>query len=296
MTDPLFPGFETGFAEAEDARIYWRAGGSGAPLLLLHGYPQTGAMWARVAGRLAGRFRVIVPDLRGYGRSSGPVGVEAMSKRAMGADMIALMRAQGFERFALAGHDRGGRVAYRLALDHPERLSKIAVLDISPTDEYWAKFDRAFGMAIYHWTFLAQPYPLPETLIGGAPDWYMDYTLASWTAKKDLSAFDPAALTEYRANARAAATLRAMCDDYRAGAGIDAEQDAADRAAGRKIAVPLLALWGGVGLAQAASTPLDVWRRWAERVEGAPVAQSGHFIPEEAPEETAAALRAFFDG
>ena len=291
--DPHFAGFETVTHDAGDARIHARVGGEGPPLLLLHGFPQTGAMWAMIAPALARRFRVTIPDLRGYGRSRGPVGAAAASKRAMAADMVSLMRSLGHERFSLAGHDRGGRVAYRLALDHPDCVAKIAVLDILPTIEYWDKFDRAYGMTIYHWAFLAQPWPMPERLIGAQPDFWIDWTLQSWCARKDLSAFDAGALEDYRANARDPAVLRAMCDDYRAGAGVDVDHDSADRAAGRKIAAPLLALWGGTGIATAAATPLETWRKWAHHAEGRAI-KGGHFLPEENPDDSLAALLEFF--
>ncbi|MEM6670944.1 MAG: alpha/beta hydrolase [Pseudomonadota bacterium] len=292
--DPLFPGFTTDTFHTDGAEIFYRTGGAGPPLLLLHGFPQTGAMWARSAQLLAQNFRVVVPDLRGYGRSSGPVGEAFYTKRVMGRDFGALMTSLGFETFNIAGHDRGGRVAYRLALDAPERIEKIAVLDILPTIEYWRSFaSRSFAVGIYHWGFLAQPYPLPERLISGAPEFYIDQKLKDWSGGDDLSPYDPAALEEYRAAARDPATLRAMCDDYRAGAGVDAEHDEADEAAGRKITAPLQVLWGAKGIAQKSQGPLAVWRRWAETVSDLPM-NSGHFIPEEQPEETAKALASFF--
>jgi haloacetate dehalogenase len=203
------------------------------------------------------------------------------------------MSALGHDRFDVAGHDRGGRVAYRMAFDHPDRVARLAVLDILPTWEYWAKMNHAFAMAIYHWPFLAQPYPLPETLIGGAPDYYIKHTLASWTAAKDLSAFAPEALEIYCAQARDPLRLKAMCDDYRAGESIDVEHDEADRAAGRKIACPTLALWGGAGIAAGAATPLDTCQNWCDDLRGEAI-ESGHFIPEENPAATVAALDAFF--
>ena len=203
------------------------------------------------------------------------------------------MSALGHDRFDVAGHDRGGRVAYRMALDHPERVVRLSVLDILPTSEYWAKMNHAFAMAIYHWPFLAQPEPLPETLIGGAPDYYIKHTLASWTKAKSLSAFDPSALEAYCAQARDPRQLKAMCDDYRAGESVDVAHDEADKAAGTKISCPTLALWGGAGIAAGAATPLHTWRAWCENVSGAAI-DSGHFIPEENPKATSEALDAFF--
>ena len=292
---PAFDGFEPQEIPAGEANLFAQVGGSGPPLLLLHGYPQSHVMWARVAGALASRFTVIAADLRGYGASSAPASErgERYSKRVMAKDAIALMAALGHERFAVAGHDRGGRVAYRLALDHPDKVTKIAVLDISPTWEMWAGMDAARAMAIYHWMFLAQPAPLPETLISAASQPYLDHTLASWTGEKSLKSFAPEALEAYRAAFRDPARVHAMCEDYRAGATIDRALDEADRAAGRRIAAPLLALWGAKGIPAKGENPLEVWKRWAVHARGAAI-DSGHFLPEEAPEATAKALGEFF--
>ena len=291
-------GFE-GFGHQEfalgEATIFARVGGSGPPLLLLHGYPQSHRMWARVAGALSGRFTIVAPDLRGYGASSAPPSQrgERYSKRVMAEDAVALMAALGHERFAVAGHDRGGRVAYRLAIDHPERVTKVAALDIAPTWEMWAGMDAARAMEIYHWMFLAQPEPMPETLISGAPQAYLDHTLASWTGDRSLQCFAPEALEAYRAAFRDPARVHATCEDYRAGATLDRLADEADRAAGRRIAAPLKALWGAKGIPAKGENPLEVWRRWAIQVSGIAI-ESGHFLPEEAPEATAAALAEFF--
>ena len=290
-----FAGFAAHEINLGEATIFARVGGSGPPLLLLHGYPQSHLMWARVAAALAASFTVVAADLRGYGRSSAPGSHkgERYSKRVMAKDVIALMSALGHQRFAVAGHDRGGRVAYRLALDHPDLVTKIATLDIVPTWEMWDSMDAARAMAVYHWLFLAQPEPLPETLIGAASEAYLDHTLASWTGDQSLKAFAPAALEAYRAAFREPARIHAACEDYRAGATIDRALDEADRSAGRKIAAPLLALWGAKGIPAKGESPLEVWRRWASEVSGAGV-ESGHFLPEEAPEATAAALGEFF--
>ena len=268
--------------------------GEGPPLLLLHGFPQTRAMWQPVLPALARKHRVILPDLPGYGESAAPAGPEQASKRIMAAQFCEMMSALGHERFDIAGHDRGGRVAYRMALDSPDRINRLAILDILPTSVYWARMDRSFALKIYHWAFLAQPTPFPETLIGAAPDAFLDNTLSSWTALQSLDAFAPDALDTYRRNIRDPQRLKAMCDDYRAGAGIDVEHDLADEAAGRRIPHPTLVLWGAAGIAQSAETPLDVWQRWCVDVRGQPV-ESGHFLPEENPADTAAALAAFFD-
>jgi haloacetate dehalogenase len=212
----------------------------------------------------------------------------------MASTMIEAMEKLGFVHFALAGHDRGGRVSYRLALDHPGRLSKLAVLDILPTYDYWSRINRLSALKIYHWAFLAQPYPLPETLIGGHPDFFLKQKMASQTRTGTLDAMDPRALEHYLAPFRDPSRVHAMCEDYRAGAYADFEIDKADLDAGKKITIPMLALWGDAGVAaSASSTQLDAWRAWATNVTGGPVA-SGHFLPEEAPEQTAKALLEFF--
>jgi haloacetate dehalogenase len=253
-------------------------------------------MWHRVAPQLAGDFTLVVADLPGYGWSDMPASDKdhtPYTKRAMALAIIDLMDQLGHVHFALAGHDRGGRVAYRLALDHPGRLSRLAVLDILPTYDYWARIDRLYALKIYHWTFLAQPHPLPETLIGGNPDFFLKWKMASQTKSKDLSAIDPRALEHYLAAFRDPSRVHAMCEDYRAGAYADFEIDKADRDAGNKITIPMLALWGDAGIARAAATPLDTWKDWATNVAGGAV-DSGHFLTEENPGATAKALRTFF--
>ena len=267
--------------------------GGGPPLLLLHGFPQTRAMWEPVAARLADAHTLVVPDLPGYGESVPPEDVDAASKRAMAASIVEAMGALGYDSFDVAGHDRGGRVGYRMALDHPERVRRLAVLDILPTSDYWARMDRAFALKIYHWAFLAQPEPLPETLIGGAPDFWLEWTLKSWTASQSLDCFAAEAMAEYRANFSDPARLKALCDDYRAGATVDLEHDLASRAAGERIAAPTLVLWGASGIAQNAETPLAVWREWCDDVRGEAI-PSGHFLPEENPDATGDALARFF--
>ncbi len=290
-----FTGFAAHDLAVGEATIFARVGGSGPPLLLLHGYPQSHLMWARVADELAARFTVVALDLRGYGRSSAPASQkgERYSKRVMAQDVVAAMSALGHEQFAVAGHDRGGRVAYRLALDHPEKVTKIAVLDIVPTWEMWAGMDAARALAVYHWMFLAQPEPLPEMLINPSAVAYLEAKLASWTGDQSLKSFAPAALEAYREAFRDPARVHATCEDYRAGATIDRALDDADRVAGRKIAAPLLALWGTKGIPAKGEGPLDVWRRWAVDVRGEGI-ECGHFLPEEAPEATAQALLGFF--
>lgn len=294
----LFPGYASEWIATSGGRIFARVGGKGPPLLLLHGYPQTHAMWHRVAPSLADKFTLVIPDLPGYGWSDVPrsdADHTPFTKRAMARVMIEVMERLGHAQFALAGHDRGGRVAYRLALDHPGRLSRLAVLDILPTYDYWARMDRAAALKIYHWAFLAQPEPMPEKLIGGDPDFYFRQTLASWTAARSLDAFDPRALQHYLTALRDPLRIHAACEDYRAGAYADLAHDTADREAGKKITAPLLALWGDTGVAGAAAPPLDAWKTWAADVAGRPI-PGGHFMAEENPDATAAALMSFFVG
>lgn len=292
----LFPGFTSEWIDTKLGRIFARIGGEGPPLLLLHGYPQTNVMWHRVAPELAKMFTLIIPDLPGYGWSDIPktdVDHTPFTKRAMAQAMIEMMGKLGHVHFALAGHDRGGRVAYRLALDHPGRLSRLAVLDILPTYEYWAKMNRGFALKIYHWTFLAQPYPVPENLIQSNPDDYFGRTFKSWAKADGPNPFDPRAVQHYLTAFRDPLRIHAACEDYRAGAYADFEQDKADLDAGRKITVPMLALWGGAGIAASGATPLDTWLNWATDVRGGPI-DAGHFLAEENPQATADALLKFF--
>jgi haloacetate dehalogenase len=288
----MFEGFSFRRVPTSGAEINLRIGGEGPPLLLLHGYPQMHAMWHAVAPALARAHTVVCPDLPGYGDSSKPPSTPdhaAYSKRAMAADLVYAMSALGFERFAVAGHDRGGRVAYRMALDHPERVARLATLDIVPTYSSWNVMDWRAGLGTYHWFFLAQPAPLPETLIAGDPMFYLHSTLRRWAAPS--FAFDPAALAEYERAFANPETVRACCEDYRAGAGIDYQLDEADFGK-KKIACPMLALWG-----QREGAPernvIEVWNDWAEDVRGLPI-RSGHFLGEEAPGPTLAALLEFF--
>lgn len=287
----MFEGFQHRQVTTSGAVINLVTGGSGPPLLLLHGYPQTHAMWHAVAPRLAEEFTVVAPDLRGYGASSKPPGGDDHSgyaKRTMALDQVEVMQQLGFERFAVAGHDRGARVAYRMALDHPARVVKLAVLDVVPTYTMFAMADRGFAMATFHWFFLAQPYDLPEHLIGGDPDYFLQTMLTRWSGNPD--AFAPEAVAAYLEAFRDPATIHATCEDYRAGATLDFAHDEADR--GRQIACPVLALWGGARARQQRYDTLAVWREWAADVRGGPL-PCGHFLAEEAPDETHAALRAF---
>lgn len=289
----MLDGFARHRIEVDGATIHLRSAGQGPPLLLLHGYPQSHVMWHRVAPRLAERFTVVVPDLRGYGDSAKPRGDgahHAYSKRVMAQDQVTVMRRLGHERFAVAGHDRGGRVAYRLALDHPERVTRLAVLDIVPTKTVFDAVDRRVATDTFHWFFLIQPHDLPERLIGGDPEFFLRHLLDRWSGD-GLAPFAPEALADYVRCFRDPATIHATCEDYRAGASVDYEADAADHGR-RRIACPVLVLWGGKGRVERRD-PLVAWREWADDVRGGPL-PCGHFLAEEAPQATAEALEAFF--
>jgi len=292
----MFPGFESITVEAAETSLFCRIGGFGPPLLLLHGYPQSHIIWHRIAPWLVDHFTLVLADLPGYGRSSIPplsAGHEAYSKRTMAAAFVEMMRVLGHERFFLAGHDRGGRVAYRMALDNPEAVERVAVLDILPTSDYWDRMDRRFGLKIYHWMFLAQPAPFPEKLIAAAPIRFLEHTLASWTGDKTLQSFSPDALAHNRDWFCDPDRISATCEDYRAGATIDYDHDSADLEAGNKIRKPLLALWGDKGIATSVEDPLAVWRTWCLQAQG-DILPCGHFLPEEAPQQTCEALLNFF--
>ncbi len=281
----MFDGFDLRRIDTGEATLRVRIGGAGPPLLLLHGHPQTHVMWHRIAPDLAREFTVVAPDLRGYGESSKPPTTddhEPYSKRAMARDMVALMRELGYERFAVAGHDRGGRCAYRLALDHPERAERLAVLDIIPTSETWRRIDMRYGLANPGWFLMAQPYDLPERMYGSDPDrFYL----------RQRNIFDPEALDDYMRCIRAPGTIHAMCEDYRAGATFDNDLDEADRGR-RRIACPLLVLWSTQG-ELSWWDPIAIWRGWADDVTGTGI-DCGHYLAEEAPEETCRHLRDFF--
>jgi haloacetate dehalogenase len=292
----VFDGFDTLDVETPRGAIHARVAGSGPPLLLLHGFPQTHLMWHAVAPQLAERFSVVVADLPGYGDSFLPTPSDdhvPHSKRALAEDLVAAMAALGHESFFVAGHDRGGRVAYRMTLDHPELVTRLAVLDIVPTGELWARANDRLGIGYWHWGFLAQPAPLPERLILGDPD-------AFWIAGERMgikpgdARYPDEAVEAYRAQLSDPEHVTAMCEDYRAGATIDRALDDADRGI-RTITCPVLALWGADGaLPIFYDDPLELWRPCAPDVAGRAVEGAGHFIPEDQPDEVAAELAEFF--
>jgi haloacetate dehalogenase len=286
----MFPGFTRDRIKTSGATIAVRHGGSGPPVLLLHGHPQTQVMWHLTAPALAQDHTVVCADLRGYGDSSKPPATpdhEPYSKRAMARDMIEVLQSLGFDRFAVVGHDRGGRVAYRMALDHAERIERIAVLDIIPTGEHFRRAEMSFGLGYWHWFFLAQPHPFPERVIGADPDAFYFH--------RGRSMFTPEALAEYRRSYSDPATIHAMCEDYRAAASYDFNLDEADRKAGNRIRCPVLALWGANGNLPGWYDVLEVWRAWADDVRGHAL-DCGHYLPEEAPDATLDALRLFLTG
>ncbi len=290
----MFEGFEERRLALAEAEIFLRIGGNGPPLLLLHGYPQTHVTWRLVAPALTKHFTLVLPDLRGYGASKGPPPDRenrAYAKRAMAGDMLQVMEALGFDRFALGGHDRGGRVAYRLCLDHPRRVSAFAAIDVVPTLDLWESMDASGAIGAWHWPFLAQPAPLPEQAIAGAKEAIIGSFLRNWAARPD--ALEAEAVAAYLAQFDKPEVIAATCADYRAGASVDWQDDAEDRAAGRRLACPVLTLWGIAYIGNEEPTPKTIWRRWAEEVEGWGL-DCGHFLQEEAPDALAEALISFF--
>jgi haloacetate dehalogenase len=285
----LFPAFETEDVATAGARIHLRRGGSGPPVLLLHGHPETHAMWHRVAPRLAEDFTVVAADLRGYGDSGKPPSApdhEPYSKRVMAGDMVEVMSSLGFDRFSVAGHDRGGRVAYRMAIDHPGRVERLAVLDIVPTVEMWDRMDARLALENWHWLFMAQAEPFPERVIA--------LDVHSYYFRDRRERFDRRALDEYFRALRDPQTIHAICEDYRAGATCDRELDARDKAEGRRITCPVLVLWSALEDLDPLD-PMSIWRDWADDVSGEEF-DCGHFLPEERPDETFDALGGFLRG
>jgi len=295
-----FEGFESRRFEVNGVQIHARVPttprGSKPALLLLHGFPQTHALWQRVAQQLQHDYWIVLPDLRGYGDSAQPAG-EAdhanYSKRTMARDLALVMDELGHARYGVAGHDRGGRVAHRLALDHPQAVSRLAVIDIVPTLDMYESTDMRFASAYYHWFFLIQPSPHPERMIGADPLHYLHWKLGGWGVH-GLGHCELHALAEYERCFAHAETIHSVCEDYRAAAGIDLEHDRASREAGERVRCDMLALWGQRGVIHALFDPLPLWRaQCAGDVSGLAL-PAGHYIPEELPEETAGALHGFF--
>jgi haloacetate dehalogenase len=291
-------GFEAAEIETGKTSIFVSWSGSGPPVLLLHGFPQTQLMWRGVAPRLARHFTVVCADLRGYGRSGCPASTPdhaPYAKRAMAQDMVVVMEQLGFSRFSVAGHDRGGRVAYRLALDHPGRIERLAVLDVLPTATVWERADARFALAFWPWSLLAQPEPLPERLLEAVPEAVVDDALSGWGSPS--TAFSPEIRAAYVAALGDPVHVHAICEEYRAAATVDRVHDDEDRKRGRRIACPVLALWSARGPLATwyaeAGGPLALWRAWADDVQGHALT-AGHFFPEEAPTETADALARFW--
>ena len=297
MMSVSFPDFDTKtfLAKSEDGpiEISYLIGGTGPPLLLLHGFPQTKAIWSQVAPELAKHFTVVAADLRGYGASSKPHGKadhSTYSKRSMAADQHALMKSLGLNQFFLLGHDRGGRVSHRLAMDFPESVSRLMVLDISPTLSMYENTTMEFAKGYWHWFFLIQPEPVPETMIGANPEYWLKNHMGRHAG---TGIFSPERWAEYLAGASNPESMHAMCEDYRAAATIDLIHDREDRAAGRKLQMPLKVLWGEHGLVNKCFRPLDDWKEVAIEVTGKTV-PSGHYIPEEIPEQLLAEVKDFF--
>jgi haloacetate dehalogenase len=294
----MMDNFESTYIQTGETSIFLRWAGSGPPLLLLHGFPQTHLMWRSVAPQIARNFTVVCADLRGYGRSACPISTPDHSpyaKRAMATDMVIAMERLGFPRFSIAGHDRGARVAYRMALDHPSRVDRLAVLDVLPTETVWGRADARFALAYWPWSLLAQPEPLPERIIEASPEAIIDNALGSWGSPSAV--FSPEVRAAYVEALRDPAHVHAICEEYRAAATLDREHDKTDRAEGRRIACPLLVLWSASGALDTwyaeVGGPIAVWQEWSDNVQGHAI-KAGHFFPEEASEQTAEALNAFF--
>jgi haloacetate dehalogenase len=296
----MFDDFENGEIETGETKIFIRKAGKGRPLLLLHGFPQTHLMWRAVAPLLIDNFEIVCADLRGYGRSGCPPSTldhAPYAKRVMAQDMVSVMERLGFTRFSVAGHDRGGRVAYRMALDHPGRVERLAVLDVVPTGMAWDRAGADFALGFWPWSLLAQAEPLPERILAAAGDAIVDAALGGWGSPGAVFPEDVRAA--YVDALRDPARIHAICEEYRAAATLDRQHDETDRLAGRRIACPLLVLWSADGPTGTWYTqeggPLALWRSWGDDVRGHALS-AGHFFPEETPEPTAEALKSFFLG
>jgi len=291
----MMEGFTRTEIDTSGARIVTVHGGKGPPLLLLHGNPFTHLSWHKFAPKLAQEFTVVATDLRGYGDSSKPPGGKDhvnYSFRAMAQDNVEVMASLGFKQFMVAGHDRGARVVHRMCLDHPDVVQRAAILDIIPQHDLYINTTREWAKQAYHWLFMIQPEPLPEKLMSADPDFFINFKLAKTPA--GLSFFGKEALEEYRRCFRNPETVHAMCEDYRATYGVDFEMDKVDWAAGKKITCPALILWGATGAVGRNHKPAEVWKDYATDIRGAHALPCGHYLSEEAPEETYQALRTFF--
>jgi len=291
----VFEGFTRTVIETSGAHIVTIHGGKGPPVLLMHGNPFTHVSWHRVAPALAKQFTVVCTDLRGYGDSSKPEPVADhanYSFRAMAQDNVEVMAKLGFARFAAVGHDRGARVLHRMCLDHPDKVTHAAIIDIIPTHYLLNHVSRAWGLFSWHWFFMAQPYDLPERLMLADPEFYLRKKLSK--GPEGMAFFAPEALAEYLRCFKNPATVRGMCEDYRATFGVDLATDEADFATGRRIDCPVLLVWGATGGVGRNHQPLAIWRDYASNITGAEALPCGHYVPEQCPTETAAALQAFF--
>ena len=291
----MFPAdFKACSAELSNVEMFYQIGGSGPPLYLLHGFPQTHVAWHRVAPALSERHTVVIPDLRGYGQTSAPETDDQhfpYSKRAMAQDIVELADHLGHARFALAGHDRGARVGYRLVLDHPGRVTRFCSVDVIPTLDVWEQMDAATALAHYHWSFLALPSPVPETLIGHDPRFYFGHLFERWAG--DRSGLDARAMAMYLEQYDRPDRIHAQCEDYRAGATCDCALDRLDRTAGRKLTAPVFLLWARGYLGENAVSPRASWEQWANDVRDVPL-DCGHFVVEEQPTASAEAMLSFF--
>lgn len=295
----MFAGFEASTVAVKETTVFYRRKGTGPPVLLLHGFPETHLMWHAVAETLAAKYTVICPDLRGYGASGRPASGDnpgAYAKSAMARDLVELMAALGFDRYSVVGHDRGGRVAYRMALNHAASVERLAVLDIVPTGEAFRRADARFALSYWPWVLLSQPAPLPERLIASDPEAVVDDALSNWGSQ--ASSFSAEIRAAYVVALSDPAAVSAICEEFRAAATLDVAADEADRHAGRQIHCPVLVLWGAEGPLDtwydAAGGPLGIWRTWAPRATGRAIA-GGHFFPEENPAETLTELHAFLE-
>jgi haloacetate dehalogenase len=293
----FFEGFTKTEIKTSGARIVTVHGGKGPPLLLMHGNPFSHLSWQKFAPRLAEEFTVVATDLRGYGDSEKPPGGDdhsGYSFRAMAQDQVEVMKALGYDRFYAAGHDRGARVLHRMCLDHPDKVARAAILDIVPQHHLFNNVTKSWATFSWHWFFMIQPYDFPEHLMSADPDFFISKKLAK--TKQGLSFFDPAALEEYKRYMRNPATVHAMCEDYRATAGIDLDMDTKDFNAGKRVTCPALILWGATGSVGRNSVPgpAEIWQRYATDIRRAHAVASGHYLSEEAPDETYRELREFF--